>query len=310
MPELTIFTKSQKGIFDEASYDERVGFIVYQMDIKSAFLYGTIDEEVYVSQPPGFVDPDHPKKVYKVVKALYGLHQAPRAWTEGYHAGFKYMLKKFDLTSVKTVITPMETKMALTKDEKADEVDVHLYRSLIVDNSPPSQPFTTHFQTMASMKYCDKHNQVGFLKKPEEMQFWPTATASTSAGGTLELRATIDTIEYTITEASVRIKTSTSRCFRDFHVNKSKLEHNLNLILYILPPPHLNLHPLNPPPSPTPVTEPTSEPSSPSTTPEHQPSSPRQESNIPQTQAPTHTHEAKHSGHMFRSSALFSTGPK
>ncbi|GKG07314.1 putative ribonuclease H-like domain-containing protein, partial [Tanacetum coccineum] len=40
---------------------------------------GTIDEEVYVSQPPGFVDPDHPNKVYKVVKALYGLHQAPRA---------------------------------------------------------------------------------------------------------------------------------------------------------------------------------------------------------------------------------------
>ncbi|GKE88455.1 putative ribonuclease H-like domain-containing protein [Tanacetum coccineum] len=57
-----------------------IGFIVYQMDVKSAFLYGTIDEEVYVSQPPGFVDPDHPKKVYKVVKALYGLHQAPRAW--------------------------------------------------------------------------------------------------------------------------------------------------------------------------------------------------------------------------------------
>ncbi|GJY88886.1 putative ribonuclease H-like domain-containing protein [Tanacetum coccineum] len=60
-----------------ASY---MGFIVYQMDVKSAFLYGTIEEEVYVSQPPGFVDPDHPKKVYKVVKALYGLHQAPRAW--------------------------------------------------------------------------------------------------------------------------------------------------------------------------------------------------------------------------------------
>ncbi|GKG09577.1 putative ribonuclease H-like domain-containing protein, partial [Tanacetum coccineum] len=54
--------------------------LVYQMDVKSAFLYGTIDEEVYVSQPPGFVDPDHPKKVYKVVKALYGLYQAPRAW--------------------------------------------------------------------------------------------------------------------------------------------------------------------------------------------------------------------------------------
>ncbi|GKF84529.1 putative ribonuclease H-like domain-containing protein [Tanacetum coccineum] len=57
-----------------------MGFIVYQMDVKSAFLYGTIDEEVYVSQPLGFVDPDHPNKVYKVVKALYGLHQALRAW--------------------------------------------------------------------------------------------------------------------------------------------------------------------------------------------------------------------------------------
>ncbi|GJR86243.1 ribonuclease H-like domain-containing protein [Tanacetum coccineum] len=53
---------------------------VYQMDVKSAFLYGKIDEEVYVSQPPGFQDPKHPKKVYKVVKSLYGLHQAPRAW--------------------------------------------------------------------------------------------------------------------------------------------------------------------------------------------------------------------------------------
>nr|GEX30870.1 putative ribonuclease H-like domain-containing protein [Tanacetum cinerariifolium] len=55
-------------------------FIVYQMDVKNAFLYGTIDEEVYVTQPLGFVDPKYPKKVYKVVKALYGLHQAPRAW--------------------------------------------------------------------------------------------------------------------------------------------------------------------------------------------------------------------------------------
>ncbi|GJZ24105.1 putative ribonuclease H-like domain-containing protein [Tanacetum coccineum] len=60
-----------------ASY---MGFIVYHMDVKNAFLYGIIDEEVYVSQPLGFVDPKFPKKVYKVVKALYSLHQAPRAW--------------------------------------------------------------------------------------------------------------------------------------------------------------------------------------------------------------------------------------
>nr|GFB98178.1 putative ribonuclease H-like domain-containing protein [Tanacetum cinerariifolium] len=59
-----------------------MGFRVYQMDVKSAFLYGNIAKEVYVTQPRGFEDPDHPKKVYKVVKALYSLHQAPRAWYE------------------------------------------------------------------------------------------------------------------------------------------------------------------------------------------------------------------------------------
>nr|GEU72920.1 hypothetical protein [Tanacetum cinerariifolium] len=60
-----------------ASY---MGFIVYQMDVKSAFLYVKIDEEVYVSQPLGFIDPRFLKKVYKVLKALYGLHQDPRVW--------------------------------------------------------------------------------------------------------------------------------------------------------------------------------------------------------------------------------------
>ncbi|GJU47884.1 putative ribonuclease H-like domain-containing protein [Tanacetum coccineum] len=62
------------------AYASYMGFMVYQMDVKSAFLYGQIEEEVYVCQPLGFEDPDHPNKVYKVVKALYGLHQAPRAW--------------------------------------------------------------------------------------------------------------------------------------------------------------------------------------------------------------------------------------
>nr|GEZ10494.1 retrovirus-related Pol polyprotein from transposon TNT 1-94 [Tanacetum cinerariifolium] len=78
------------------AYASFMGFMVYQMDVKSAFLYGTIEEEVYVCQPLGFEDPDHPDKVYKVVKALYGQHQAPRAWYEtlatyllenGFHRG-------------------------------------------------------------------------------------------------------------------------------------------------------------------------------------------------------------------------------
>ncbi|GJX78055.1 putative ribonuclease H-like domain-containing protein [Tanacetum coccineum] len=59
-----------------------MGFTMYQMDVKSAFLYGTIEEEVYVNQPLGFVDQEFPTRVYKVEKALYGLHQTPRAWCE------------------------------------------------------------------------------------------------------------------------------------------------------------------------------------------------------------------------------------
>ncbi|GJS73014.1 putative ribonuclease H-like domain-containing protein [Tanacetum coccineum] len=71
------------------AYASFMGFIVYQMDVKSAFLYGRIEEEVYMCQPLGFEDLDYPDKVYKVVKALYGLHQAPRAW---YETLAKYLL--------------------------------------------------------------------------------------------------------------------------------------------------------------------------------------------------------------------------
>nr|GEW44209.1 putative ribonuclease H-like domain-containing protein [Tanacetum cinerariifolium] len=66
------------------AYASFMGFIVYQMDVKSAFLYGTMEEEVYVCQPPGFNDPHFCNKVYEVEKALYGLHQAPRAWYEAF----------------------------------------------------------------------------------------------------------------------------------------------------------------------------------------------------------------------------------
>nr|GEU92606.1 hypothetical protein [Tanacetum cinerariifolium] len=91
-----IYASPSEGIFTDSSYDDE-GVIsqaledeswvdamqeeLLQFKIpKSAFLYGTIDEEVYVTQLPCFVDPKFPNNVYKVVKALYGLHQAPRAW--------------------------------------------------------------------------------------------------------------------------------------------------------------------------------------------------------------------------------------
>ncbi|GJZ59070.1 putative ribonuclease H-like domain-containing protein [Tanacetum coccineum] len=147
------------------AYASFMGFIVYQMDVKSAFLYGTIKEEVYVCQPPGFEDLQFPNKVYKVEKALYGLHQAPRAWYEtlstyllenGFRRGLidkTLFIKKskgdilFDTqevsnefyegthflfrVAVKTSSTLIETNKALLKDEEAEDVDVHLYRLMI-----------------------------------------------------------------------------------------------------------------------------------------------------------------------------------
>ncbi|GJZ25127.1 putative ribonuclease H-like domain-containing protein [Tanacetum coccineum] len=103
-------------------------FVVYQMDVKSAFLYGKIEEEVYVFQPPRFEDPDFPDRVYKVEKARYGLHQAPRACQDKYVTD---ILKKFGYSDVMTAITPMETYKTLLKDEKGEDVDEHLYRSMI-----------------------------------------------------------------------------------------------------------------------------------------------------------------------------------
>ncbi|GJW78346.1 retrovirus-related pol polyprotein from transposon TNT 1-94 [Tanacetum coccineum] len=62
------------------AYAAHKSFLIYQMDVKTSFLNGPLKEEVYVAQPEGFVDPDHPEKVYLLRKALYGLKQAPRAW--------------------------------------------------------------------------------------------------------------------------------------------------------------------------------------------------------------------------------------
>nr|GEW68049.1 hypothetical protein [Tanacetum cinerariifolium] len=119
-------------------------FVVYQIDVKSAFFYGKIKEEVYVCQPPGFDDPDFPNKVYNVEKVLYGLHQALRACQDKYVAE---ILKKFRFSKVKTASTPMETQKPLLKDEDGEEVDVHIYRSMIsslmcLTSSRPNIMFT------------------------------------------------------------------------------------------------------------------------------------------------------------------------
>nr|GFA68688.1 Gag-Pol polyprotein [Tanacetum cinerariifolium] len=73
------------------AYAAHKSFIVYQMDVKTSFLYDPLKEEFYVNQPDGFVDPYHPDKVYRLKKALYGLKQAPRAW---YDELSKFLLSK------------------------------------------------------------------------------------------------------------------------------------------------------------------------------------------------------------------------
>nr|GEX34675.1 hypothetical protein [Tanacetum cinerariifolium] len=129
------------------SFASYMGFMVNQMDVKSAFLYGEIEKEVYVTQPKGFEDPHNPKHVYKVIKALYGLHQAPRAWFMWMTSSLvpqikpgvfisqdkyvKDMLKKFDMESVRTATTPYAVLKPKSKDEPNDAINVHVYRSMI-----------------------------------------------------------------------------------------------------------------------------------------------------------------------------------
>ncbi|GKB65292.1 putative ribonuclease H-like domain-containing protein [Tanacetum coccineum] len=122
-----------------ASYKD---FVVYQMDVKSAFLYGKIKKEVYVCQPPGFKDPDFPDRVYKVEKALYGLHQAPRAWYEtlstylldnGFHRG------KID-------------KTVFIRKDKGDILLVQVYVDDIIFGST-KKSLCTEFEKMMHKKF-------------------------------------------------------------------------------------------------------------------------------------------------------------
>nr|GEV31589.1 hypothetical protein [Tanacetum cinerariifolium] len=126
------------SIFKFSSNNEDNGTVA---DINNLDTTIQIEKEVYVCQPPGFKDPDFPDIVYKVEKALYGLHQAPRALYETlstYVLDNRFQRGKIDKTlfikrdkEVKNTNKPMETQMPLLKDEDGEEVDVNIYRSMI-----------------------------------------------------------------------------------------------------------------------------------------------------------------------------------
>nr|GEU42734.1 putative ribonuclease H-like domain-containing protein [Tanacetum cinerariifolium] len=96
----------------------------FQIDVKSTFLYGNIEEEVYVCQPPSFEDPDFPDKVYKVEKKEDRIFISQDKYVNE-------ILTKFGISDVKTASMPMETHKTLLEDEKGEDVDEHVYRSMI-----------------------------------------------------------------------------------------------------------------------------------------------------------------------------------
>ncbi|GJZ79873.1 putative ribonuclease H-like domain-containing protein [Tanacetum coccineum] len=212
-----------------------------KMDVKSALLYGKIEEEVYVCQLLGFEGSGLLERVYNVEKALLGLHQAPRAWTEVkqkedviFISQGKYVteiLKKFSFTDVKTTSTPMETQNHLLKDEdvcactryqvnpKVSHLHVvkRIFRYLKgqlklglwypKDSSFDLVAYTDSDYVRASL---DRKSTIGDMHNINPTiytlcieQFWATAKVKT-VNGEVRLQALVDGKKIIITEASIR----------------------------------------------------------------------------------------------------------
>nr|GEW13008.1 retrovirus-related Pol polyprotein from transposon TNT 1-94 [Tanacetum cinerariifolium] len=115
------------------AYAVHKNMVVYQMDVKTAFLNGNLREEVYVSKPDGFVDQDNPNHVYKLIKALYGLKKAPRAWYDMLSLFLisKTSLKKYGFDSCDPMDTQMVEISKLDEVKEGKAVDPSHYRGMI-----------------------------------------------------------------------------------------------------------------------------------------------------------------------------------
>nr|GEW93257.1 retrovirus-related Pol polyprotein from transposon TNT 1-94 [Tanacetum cinerariifolium]GEX19126.1 retrovirus-related Pol polyprotein from transposon TNT 1-94 [Tanacetum cinerariifolium] len=168
------------------AYGAHKSFTVFQTDVKTAFLHGTLKEDVYVCQPEGFIDADHPSHVFKLKKALYGLNQAPRAWYDELlmfllqNHFFKgtidpmlfircfdddilvNSLKKYGMESYDPVGTPMEIKDKFDLDQNGTSVDATKYRSMIgalmyLTSSRPNIVHATYLCAWYQAKPTEKH---------------------------------------------------------------------------------------------------------------------------------------------------------
>ncbi|GJX56531.1 uncharacterized mitochondrial protein-like protein [Tanacetum coccineum] len=178
-------------------------FVVYQMDVKSAFLYGKIEEEVYVCQPPRFEDPKFPDRVYKKDDGIFIIQD-------------KYVdeiLKKFDFSTMKTASTPMDTSKPLLKDVEAEDVDVQLYRSMMYPTaSRPDIMFAVcacaRFQVTPKVSHLHAVKRIfRYLKGQPKLGLWypkdspfdlEAYTDSDYAGASLDKKSIIGSCQFLV----------------------------------------------------------------------------------------------------------------
>nr|GEW09140.1 ribonuclease H-like domain-containing protein [Tanacetum cinerariifolium] len=201
------------------AYASFMGFMVYQMDVKSAFLYGTIEQEVYVCQPLGFKDPDYPDKepckaFEKLMKDKFQMSsmgeltfflglQVKQNDDGIFISQDKYVaeiLRKFSFTDVKSVNTPIETENHLLKDPDGKDVDVYIYRHFITAVSYELMLFGLTKAAAVNLMLLDFLNahtiQYALVVNPTIYvlcikQFWATAKVK-KVTDAVQLRALID----------------------------------------------------------------------------------------------------------------------
>nr|GFA64169.1 hypothetical protein [Tanacetum cinerariifolium] len=163
------------------------------MDVKSAFLYGTINEEVYVMQPPGFQDTEFPERVYNVEKAMYGLPQAPRAWYGTLSKEFEALMHdKFQMSAMGELTFFLSLQVLQKKDGIFHSQDKYVGDILkkfgYSDLRHQVKPKECHLHAVKRIfRYLKGHPKLG-LWYPKESPFDLVAYSDSDYGGATQDR--------------------------------------------------------------------------------------------------------------------------